>query len=70
MSNAYLVQRQGNNVYIREVDPDSCAFTFTKREGWEHAKNLAKPAIRARPKRPAADNITFIDIQGNRKVVA
>lgn len=67
---AYLVQRCGNGVYIREVDPDSCSFTFTKREGWEHAQRLAQPAKAARPKRPAADHITFIDINGLRKKIA
>lgn len=65
---AYIVQRMDNNVYIREVDPDSCAFTLVKREAWNHAQLLAEE--RKKIRRPAAKNITFIDINGKRKVVA
>lgn len=70
MNNSYIVQRMGQGVYIREIDPESCNVHYDKREAWDFAQKLAAPANRARPKKPAADHITFIDIDGNRKIVA
>lgn len=71
MDRFFIVSRQNVTVFIREVRKGSCAYTMSRREAWDHAQKLAKPAKKARvaSRRSQAD-IVFIDLSGEQKIVS
>lgn len=61
-SRRFIVGNEGKDVVIREVMPESCAFTLDRRGAWEIAKRRVKPKrVKDEPGR-----IFFQDLAGFR----
>jgi len=67
----FLVTRAGLIVYIREVEPGSCSFSFSRSEAWDHAKRQAKAAKRSQdPKRrSAATHVVYTGLDMSRSLL-
>jgi len=60
----FLVARYRHRIVIREIKPESCSFSFNRRDAWEHAKQQAKAHPRSQNPfvRQAATTAQFISL--------